>query len=385
MSNFERYLFSDKKKFIQNSKELIDIMLKSGKYDINHTFGDDKYTLLHKAVKENNVEIVKFLLNKGAEVDSTDDLGCTPLFYVNNLEIAKLLVEHKADFNVESDDSTLPLDYIASEPGNYEVIKYLASKGLNVNSESEDDSRDYQNFIFNAIQSDIENVRALIECGIKLNVFDREANSPLVEALLRKEYDIAKLLLKSGVNIDVCIDDPSKKDSYCLYTATTCARNNDIEALKFLIENGGNLSILDDDNDVTVLHVAAENNNVEMCNFLLENKVDINITNSKGETALHNAASKGKLDIVKLLILRSADVNAFTKENKRTPLHYAVISGNLTIVKYLVENGSYIDGIGESKYKNLKYNVNSPISLSREMEFDEITNFLSEKGNNSSV
>ena len=109
-------------------------------------------TPLHYAVCMNskvevnfNLEVIKYLISKGADVNAKDDIyGQTPLHYVAensniDIEVMKYLVSHGANVKAK-DKSGSTLLHFAACNSNVEVLKYLISKGANVadvNTESE--------------------------------------------------------------------------------------------------------------------------------------------------------------------------------------------------------------------------------------------------------
>ena len=139
-----------------------------------------KYEILAKAVKNDNVLFVKFLLKNGVNpnirpdivnkkpeifdrseeiefgpvgyyltkiLDSENVIHSLPLIYLaidkGNIEIIKALVEAGADVNFKNEKTSLldycyqtPLDY-AYEKGNPVIIKYLEGKGVKKNKEKE--------------------------------------------------------------------------------------------------------------------------------------------------------------------------------------------------------------------------------------------------------
>ena len=55
---------------------------------------------LHRAAKENRVDIVRALIARGDDVDAKNDNGETPLHWAawgNSLDVARLLIEHGAN------------------------------------------------------------------------------------------------------------------------------------------------------------------------------------------------------------------------------------------------------------------------------------------------
>ena len=79
------------------------------------------------AVKAEDVETVKELIETGVQVNQVDEQGWTPLNWAagkGNLDLVKLLVEHGADiFQVGRDQRTPYM--IALAAGRVEVVKYL--------------------------------------------------------------------------------------------------------------------------------------------------------------------------------------------------------------------------------------------------------------------
>ena len=71
-------------------------------------------TVLHNAVSSRGrKEIVELLINKGANVNSKDFFGVTPLHLAalgGNTEIAKILIENGANINAKNKEGESPLD-----------------------------------------------------------------------------------------------------------------------------------------------------------------------------------------------------------------------------------------------------------------------------------
>ncbi len=81
---------------VKSLKEFLDLGA-----DINGKGDILKGTALHYAAFGENFEIVKFLINAGAEVNVIDEDGKTPVRYTFNEEILKLLVAKGADINLK--------------------------------------------------------------------------------------------------------------------------------------------------------------------------------------------------------------------------------------------------------------------------------------------
>ena len=100
-----------------NSEELINALLeainRSTKEDVSYT-DENKMTCLHFAVQINSADIVKALIEKGADVNAITDRGVTPLHLAivkkQPEDIIKVLIENGADYHIkEANFSALEL------------------------------------------------------------------------------------------------------------------------------------------------------------------------------------------------------------------------------------------------------------------------------------
>ena len=84
-------------------------------------------TLLHLAVMNNCVSIVKYLLEIGACCDIGNINNTTPLHYaatVGHLKIMELLIAHGASVNMANNHGDTPLHW-AADSGRVDAVKYL--------------------------------------------------------------------------------------------------------------------------------------------------------------------------------------------------------------------------------------------------------------------
>ena len=82
--------------------------------DVTHRFGFGGYTALHRASMHNRTDVVKRLLQEGADMDRQNHYGKnTPLHYAalyNSTEVARLLIDKRADINLKGEFNKTPLD-----------------------------------------------------------------------------------------------------------------------------------------------------------------------------------------------------------------------------------------------------------------------------------
>ena len=108
----------------------------------------DGSTALHNTIstgvvkqekKERQQEILKLLIEKGAEVNIRDKIvGKTPLHKAaryGRVDLCQILVDNGADVNARTTAGTTPLHW-AAEEGYYKVVQFLLENGANVNSKN---------------------------------------------------------------------------------------------------------------------------------------------------------------------------------------------------------------------------------------------------------
>jgi len=97
-----------------------------------------KWTALAYACKYNHIEIVKLLIDNGADVNIAVNTGSTPLHIAlngGNTEIAEYLIENNADINVKDIMGMSALAWAAKQ-GDLELVIFLVKNGADINSQN---------------------------------------------------------------------------------------------------------------------------------------------------------------------------------------------------------------------------------------------------------
>lgn len=109
--------------------------------DVNVKFDSiNKHSLLTLCALHGYDELIKFLLEKGADINYVNDIGRFPLLYTymyNKISCAKILIDAGADINIKFE--TRSLLYYAVANSSTELIELLMSKGVGLNTESSPD------------------------------------------------------------------------------------------------------------------------------------------------------------------------------------------------------------------------------------------------------
>ena len=126
----------------QEDNETVKNAIKSG-FKVN-TRDSENNTALHVAVEHGNLEIVKLLLESGANVNIKNKYKLTPIWMFDDeeegkaLEIFRLLIAKGADVNLPNEDKETLL-MRACEDDNLEVVKLLLKAGANPNLKFDED------------------------------------------------------------------------------------------------------------------------------------------------------------------------------------------------------------------------------------------------------
>ena len=111
--------------------------------------------------------------------------------------MVKFLVEKGADLHLANDEGATPL-IIASQEGHLEVVKSVVEKGAVVDQPANDGARALTQASFNG---HLGVVHFLLSAGANINHLNTNGLSPLFGAAQRGHLDVVKLLVKKGANI----------------------------------------------------------------------------------------------------------------------------------------------------------------------------------------
>ena len=246
--------------------------------------GADVQTELANAVLATDEERIRFLVEKGADINKHDPQGYGALQAAarnRNDKIIPLLIELKADVNGRDRDGFTALIH-AAERNHVPTINALAAAGANL-EESVDGG-------FGPLSLAIESnkflaAKALIELGASVNV---AAGTDQVTPLMVSASQLA-------------VGEQAKE-----IERRQGLRSTDIATA--LIERGANVNAVNV-HGVSALMIASARGNIPMLGLLLEAGADPNLKSKAGKTAIDIARENLNEDAVKSITLFQATIS----------------------------------------------------------------------------
>ena len=332
-----------------NQKEIVKLLLQNGAdKDFQST---DGYSALMFACKAGNVLTARVLIKAGANpnlktiahaVLGTEG-GVTALYLVCCLyaeDTVKLLLEYHADPNISSDDGRTPL-MAACFFRQYKVVNLLLQAGANVNSQTDHNQGKPTALMIAVYANDTTSVSLMLNANdIDVNLQDSEGRTALHWACRNGNNEMIEHLLKAKADPKLCTHDGESPLLVYIYSAPSSLAKPSIVAA---LLKAGVANAFKKTSSITPLHAACfcgqKDNIVQL---LLKAKANVNALDIQGYTPLCIAAGKGHEKIVELLISAGADIELEKNIIGCTPLFFAVIMGHLEVVKILIQNGASI-------------------------------------------
>jgi len=333
--------------------ELVTVLLEAGA-DIHDKNGYGRNTLLAGAIDYDNLPLVKFALEAGANPNEPDTFyKANALHYAANyakdVKILEALLEHGADIDAQDERGWTALMYALApgwrdRPPDLEHLSLLINAGADLqlaNEEAQDAllfavvcdaSPEIIHFVWNAVLEStperLQDPAHLARLLVWTDKDNEEFFSTLSNAVTRlspvplyspygysQKANLMSLLLRMGVAAD-------SRDGRGRTLLTTASSFADTTLLRILLDAKADVNACSD-TGWTPLMAAAYEQGPDIVRILLEAGADVNATNHYGNTALHFAAGYNPDFQSAITLLRAgADLHARNEKNA-TPLHYA--------------------------------------------------------------
>lgn len=300
------------------------------------------------AIQSENLEMIQFMLDQGADINTQDKSGLTSLhyaIYLNNAELVKLLLQKGSD--LKTLDSRRPLLHTAVSMNNKAIVNLLLDYGADVD---EPDYKGRTPFMI-AIAKD-----------------NREMSDHLLNrkkmGKLQENKNLQELINHVSESSESMVGNYDFKDKikFLQNKFKESIQNKDItnyELLRAFIEKQGlydgpsifqfvmkinpemGLHLIGKEKiiDSDFVCLIEQGHLAHLNDILAKNAKLATLTLSTKRSPLHHAAYAGQNQIVNLLIKKGADVNEKSSTGK-TPLFFAAFGGHLEVCETLINHGA---------------------------------------------
>ncbi len=335
---------------LKSGLETTRLLISARNVTIRDSFGN---TPLHIAI-ENDVDtdVIRYLLDCGADVNARNRNGDTPLYIAvnNNYRIAgEMLLNRGADVFSSNTENYSPLRLALMKGG--EVQDWILSSDVIASRDGIGNTP-----LHYAAEWKLDSaVQALIEKSADMNAQNSTGETPLFSAVKADSPSTIYLLSARGADMDA-------RDYLGNTPLHACIRWNSQDAATMLIKNGADLNA-QNVSGKTPLHEAAKTSRVSLVTLLLNSGADINAADVTGRTVLMDAIQGQNEELVSLLLQKGASVY-IQEMYGRNAYHEAATTGNVALITAIRDAG------GNPLFRDS--HGRTPLSLALQSQNEEI-------------
>ncbi|KAJ3089948.1 hypothetical protein HDU96_003576, partial [Phlyctochytrium bullatum] len=293
-------------------------------------------TSLQFACRKNFVDIVRLLLESGADHRTEDASGNLPIQLSTSVDVWKAFATAMPAPKYDLFDAAMRGDDV----GVRLIIAAEKNPSTKLNQRKQMqlcELRLVTPLHVAAYQGHIAVCRVLLDVGADFHARDDRKWTPLSFSAFAGRLDVTRILIENGADFE-------SRGQFNLTPLILAAMNGNLNVVKLLFESGADIEGRNQ-YEQTPLHTAAKAGSAEVARFLLEKGADIESRGQHDRTPLHVAAECGTVDVVRLLLDMGAAIESRDKSND-TPLIHAASQGHIAAVQLLLDKGADVEGGG---------------------------------------
>ena len=334
------------------------------------------YAFLEKA---DNTSIKYLLSKKGNEVNKLTHDGRTYIFwaaYKDNLEMMQYLLDKGAKTDVIDSHGYSLLNFSAvTGQTNTALYDFILATGAQPN---EDINRDGANalLLVAPFAKDFEIFDYFVAKGLSMQDVDAGGNGVFEYAARGGNTELLQKLIDKGIAYKQ--GNEGEGNAILMASQGTRGKQNTLETYQFLAGIGLKVNTVDASGRNALHNIAYRGKDFEVFNFFLREGVDVNQKDEDGRTPFMNAVNYNSLEIVKLLSDAVSDINVTDSEGK-TALAMAVSRNTPEVIGFLLSKGADAT-LKDKKGNSLAYYVIQSYNPKKPEAFEEKLRLIENKG-----
>lgn len=293
--------------------ETIKYLLTQKGNDVNAITHDGR-TYLHWAAMGGQVDLMKYLVQRGIKTGMVDDHGYTELTFAattgnQNPKVYDFLLANGSEITETNHDGANALLLLIPHLDDFKMVDYFKAKGLTLDSKDNDGN---SAFYYAAKTGNIQMMDQLIQKGVDYKGINHEGGNAIIAASLgtrrgSNPLSVFQYLESKGIEPHVT----TNKGVTPLHLLASGTQDTDL--LAYFIEKGNDINQADKEGNTPLMN-AAERNDLKVVKFIAEKTKNINAANGHGQTALTNAVAGNNVKVVNYLINKGASVKVKDKD-----------------------------------------------------------------------
>ena len=283
--------------------------------DIVHEKDWDGLTALIPAASAGHLDVGRYLIEHGSDVNISDKDGITALMeasIMGHLPVVELLIQKGATLDATANSGVTAL-WLAASEGRTPIVQYLLSQGASIRNTRSDGITALMSA---SIGGHYDVVQLLVQSGADVTVTDLDGSTPLMNAAENGTMAIVELI-STAVEYDPKYMNAISQSGYTALIIASAHGHTDI--VRYLLEHNADPNVVAE-TKVTALMYAAASNRVDVMKALVEvGKVDLEVKHNNGGTAVLEAATGSAVDALQYLISVGANIE-FVDDDGVTPL-----------------------------------------------------------------
>lgn len=355
---------------IHSSFDIVKYLVDNGIYQVDSITLPDKWSPLHYAANSGSYEVIKFLVEKGADINRKDSDGNTPLHLacrsLGDKESILYMLDHGVNPKLKNNEGQTPYMKIetdgdigceileafisrkaatietknefgltplvrAAQSGNLKLAKFCISHGADVDARDPTDQRTA--LILAAYKNDVPMIELLLDYLADIEAKDEYGNTAFLEAVEFDCPDAIYCLHKHNCKTNLITPDN--------YTPMMiAAKYGALKSLEALVKIGCDINWQRPNDIFTALEMAVNVGNLDTINKLIDLGANIERYGKVLVSILHSAVYRQNIDVIKLLVKRGANIEDKCRKDGATPLYDAYQFDRIVSFVYMLSIGA---------------------------------------------